>query len=448
MSALAETPPKVAAPVAAETPVIKTPVPNGGLPSNVKINRDYSADEHFSKHEEANGRKAPVAPVVPVVPVVPKAADAPVAPPVVPVVKKADLASAVVESIAPESQKPPVVAPVAAAPLEDDDVDKLTLDPKYSGSAHEQFKAVKASRKEIREKLAGAERELVTTRAEVERLKTSGGPAVETPETVKMKTEHAAMAKRLMILDLESTPDFQREFAVPISGAEQEARNILEANGVTGVDIAALLSKEGVEFRKELSAVVTKLPNALDQGDFAAAIRTAQGLKQRANFAKSKAGEINQHLREQMVNGHKAAFEEAFIETMGAVKIAEITPPAGSAPEVVQEFENFNQSVRGLRGNAERIVLGASKPKDIAMAGIKAARFDFVAKHVVPSLQKAVAFRDARITELESELAGIRARNPNKNLGGGGGGGGGEGGDPSKMSHKDAAEHFYNKPSQ
>ena len=437
MSALAE--PTVTPGAPAPEPAPKAPLPNGGLPDSVRPNKDYSADTFFKKHQEeqkiaAAGPAAPAAPAV-VAPVAAPAA-APAAEPA-PEKKPADLGGQLADSFLPEGAKP-VAAPVAA-PASENPEDKVELAAKYSPEAHESFKQVKTITKELRGTLVQRDAKIAELQAENERIR-SGAAPVETPELVKLRAEHKAMSDRLVVLDLENHPNYQREFVAPRTAAEQEARNILEAAGVKDVDIAGLLGKDPVEFRRGLSAIAAKLPVPLDQHDFAAQMRTAYDLKQRAGQASAKAGELNQALKAQTQAGYKTAFESTFAETLGSAKIPELSAPADATPEQRAQVESFNSDFRAVRANAERIALGNTDPKSISKHSIQAAMYEFQVKQVLPMLSKSNAEKTARIAELEGQLKAINARNPGKTVGGIPHTSGGV--DPSKMSHKEAAEYF------
>lgn len=454
MSAIVEPPvTPVAAPAAAPAPV--APAKKDHLPSGVKVDHRHDATEFFEKHRAENNlpptpgaTPATAAPVVaPVVAPVAPAAGEPVVAPVTPV-KSDDLGSQVSAGFLPESAKtkPPVVAPVAApdgsAAAGENPEDKVVLGKEYSQPAHESFKQVKAITKQVRETLTQRERELTEVRAENERLKT-GAVTVDRPEDVQMRTENAEMKKRLLILDIESNPDFRREFIAPRSAAEQEARNILEANGVTGVDIAAMLAKDPVAFRRDLSETAAKLKTGLDQADFAQAMRTAHTLRQRQGEAMSKSDELRTALNQRTVLQHRQAFEMTYAETLGAMPQTELTAPVGATPEVIQQVTGFNTALRGIRAEAERIALGTSDPKQIASASLKAAAYEFQVRHALPIMSKAIAYRDATIADLQGQLAALKARNPN-NRGPASAPAATGGTDPSKMNHHDAAEYYAN----
>jgi hypothetical protein len=205
-----------------------------------------------------------------------------------------------------------------------------------------------------------------------------------------------------------------------------------------------LLSKDPVSFRQAVSAIAEKLPLALDKSDFANAARTAYGLKQRGDQAVGKAGEINRNLQAQQVNGYKTAFEGTFSKTLGSMAGAkELAIPADATPEQRSELEAFNAGFRNVRAEAEKIALGSTTPEDISRSSIEAALYKWQTKNVLPLMAKTIKQREARVAELESQLANIRARNPNAQL---------RGVDstpgavrPEDMNHHDAAEYWANK---
>lgn len=319
--------------------------------------------------------------------------------------------------------------------------DRVVLDKSFSPKAHQSFDAIKTIAKGLRDQLTERDRELKEAKAQVENIK-AGAVNVETPEVVKLRADNETMSKRLMVLDLQSHPRFQQEFVAPRSAAEQEASAILQAAGVTE-DIPALLAKNQVDFRKGISEIAKKLPTPLDQADFANAMRTAHALKVKGDQAISNAREMNQTLQQQQAEGYKQAFDEVYSRTLGQLKVAELRAPNGAKPEEIAEVEAFNNGVRGIRSQAERIALGASNPKDIAVASLQAAAFRFQQTHAMPAIMKMIAAKDARIAELEGNLSGIRARNPNRDIRGIPPSEGGV--DPSKMNNQDAAEYWFNK---
>ncbi|MDE2102732.1 MAG: hypothetical protein KGL39_36140 [Patescibacteria group bacterium] len=445
MSAVIEPPvAPAAAPAAPVSPAMPapTPRPSSSLPTGISVNHNYDPGELYEKHVEANRPVKPAA--APAAPA--SAAPAPEKPaaaaaPVTEAPKKDDAISQLADRYLPKSATPEAAAPPAEPGPEANPEDRLSLSKDASPKAHESFAALKTVSKGLRDQLIARDRELTDLKGEVEKLR-SGAVPVETPELVKLKAEHEAMSKRLMVLDLQSHPRFQQEFIEPRNAAETEARAILQAHG-QDANIDAILNKSGPEFRKAISEIAAKLPTTLDQADFANAMRTAQALKQKADSAVQNASQLNQTLKAQTSEGFKKAFDEVSAKAFSQMTLSELHAPAGAPPEAIAEVEAFNNGFRALRGNAEKLALGASAPQDIAAAAIRAAAFDFQSKHVMPMVMKSIQAKDARIAELEAQLTGLRARNPNHALGVAAPGA--DGMDPTKMDNKQAAEYFYNK---
>ena len=449
MSAIAEPPvtPPPAAPGAAPA---AAPRPSSVLPTGVKIDSNYDPGVLYEKHIQEHKPPVRVPDQGPPAGVVPPPQPPPppmkdgVQPPVpsaVPVVKKDDVASQLTSQFLPEGAQPPAPAAPPAPGPEANPEDRIQLTREASPAAHESFKAMRTVAGGLRDQLIARDRELTEARAEVDRLK-SGAVSVETPEIVKLKQEHEAMSKRLMVVDLQSHPQFQQRFVAPRTAAEQEATAILAAHGVQA-DIEGLLNKNPVDFRKALSDVAAKLPTALDQADFANAMRTAHTLKQQGDQAVQNAGQLNHTMKQQTVEGHRRAFDEVYTRTVGGLRLAELRAPAGATPQEVAEVEAYNTGIRNLRTEAEKIALGTSDPQSIAAASLRAAAYDFHQARVMPMMLKVISGKDATIADLTAQLNGLRARNPNRDMRGIDGGG--EGVDPSKMDNHQAADYWFNK---
>ena len=447
MSALAEPQVTTGATPAAPAAAPAAPAKTSHLPSGVKVDHSHDATTFFEAHKAANA-PAPVAPA-PAAP--PAGTGTPTLPPPPPprtdsapapaIPKKDDVTAQLTQRFLPDSAKPPEPAPAPAPGPEANPEDRVVLDKSFSPAAQSSFAAIKTIAKGLRDQLLTRDAELTTTREELARVK-AGASTVLTPEVQKKLDEYEAMSKRLMVLDLQNHPQFQQQFVAPRSAAEQEAAAILAAHGVQ-VDIEGLLSKNPVDFRKALSDVAAKLPTALDQADFATAMRTAHTLKQRGDQAIQNAGQLNQDLRQQTVQGHKQAFEDVYGKTVGALKLSELRAPTGATPEQLSEIEAYNNGIRGLRTEAEKIALGTSDPRSIASASLKAAAYDFHQTRVMPMMLKVIAGKDGEIAALTAQITGLRARNPNRDMRGIDGGG--EGVDPSKMDNHQAADYWFNK---
>ena len=452
MSAIAEppvasgVPPASPVPAAAPAATPRAPAKSAAanLPEGLKVDHSHDASEFFEAHKAANQPAKPAAAASPAPAAKEPVAAPAAAEPVAPVeAKDKGIAGQLADRFLPESAKvkaevrPQEDAPALAANAHPEDA--LSLGKESSQRARENFDNLKSITKTLREQVAARDREVQEAKSEVERLK-SGAVPVDTPELQKLRAEHKAMADRLLVLDLQSHPDYQREFVAPKSAAEEEARNILAAAGITNVDLEAILNKDPVSFRKELSALAQKLPTALDQADFATQMRAAHTLNHKAKDAVARAGEIGSALRQKTVAEQRAAFDTTFAQSLGALNIQELVAPAGSPPEDVAAVAAFNEGIRAIRPNAEKIALGTTDARGISQAAIKAAAYEFQVTRAMPMMSKLISIKEARIADLESQLKGIRDRNPNRNIGGVPSSGGGK--RPEDMSHSEAAEYF------
>ena len=435
MSALAEPP------VQTSIPERRPVLANGGLPESATMKPvGPSTDELFNKHQIENGKvPAPVAPA--------PAAAAPVAPEPKPAVPdrvadiaapaspKADLA----DQFLPDAAKKPAEAKVepVASPASANPEDAVILDKSYTPKAHESFAQVKAITKDLRSQLQKANDELTAARSEVEKVK-SGAVVVDSPEIATLRAEHESMSKRLMVLDLQEHPKFKQEFIAPRDASLAAASELLPGKNLSG-----LLNLPRAEFGKAVSDAAKDLPT-FDQTDFANHMRTAYQLKQRGDQAVGKAGEINQAMRTQQVDGYKKAFENTFASTIGSLTgVKELVAPADATPDQRARVERFNNGFKGIRSEAEKIALGASTPEEISRSSIMAAAYRWQSKEVLPMMSELIANGKSRIAELEGQIADIRRRNPNAQIRGTDSSPGAI--DPSKMSHHDAAEYFANQ---
>lgn len=448
MSGLAE-PPVSSTPPTSGMPPIAPKTPNGGLPDGIKMDRSHDASSFFEAHQIENGRKAAPAAATPPADVKPPEGAKPVdVPP--PIVKKDDVSSKLADSFLPEaarSREPvkielahPVSTPESTASGDDIDaaireIESIEPHIKSSPERVQQFKTLRTKSAQVARDLA-QKLEIATKRETELREKLNAAP--ESEDMARIRSEHEAMSKRLMVLDLQSHPKFSQEFIQPRDSALAAAAELLP-----GANVAALLNLPRAEFGKAVSEAASKL-SAFDQTDFASHMRTAYQLKQRGEQAMGKASEINQALRQQTVNGHKQAFDGTFAKTIGSmVGVKELTVPADATPEQRAEADAFNAGFRNIRSAAEQIALGTSDPEGIARASIKAATYEWQVKSVLPLMAKTIKQKEARVAELEGQIAAIKSRNPNSQMRGVDVSTNGI--DPATMNHHDAAEYFATK---
>lgn len=424
------------------------------LPESAKISVDsrHDASAHFAAHQVENGLKPVAAPVTPIVPVTPQAVPAAEIPPIPTPV--ADPASQLSQRYVPESAKAPIVPVAPVIPASDPTAalnpeDKLELPPNYSANARQSFDGIKAVAKDLRIQMVSKDTELTRLRGELEQLRT-GGDASELErlrtQTTSLQAENENMSKRLMVVDLQSHPRFQSEIIAPRQQALGEAKTILDAQNLNA-DLESLIARDDVSFRAGLSEIVAKLPTALDQADFATAIRSARGLKLRADQAITNAKDTSTALRQQSTQAQQVAFDGAWRSTIGSMQgFSELAIDPTAPAEARTLVEQFNAGFRNIGPAARKLALEASSSDQVSRAAIKAAAYDWQATHVLPLMSRAISAKDARIAELELQINGIRSRNPNAQMRGQVGPSDASL-DPNKMDHRQAAEFFASRRS-
>jgi hypothetical protein len=412
----------------------------------------HSADGFYEAHKAANDPSAapaipapaasPAAPAAPAAqPIVASAAPAPVTPAEPP---RGSLAAKLAAKAQPAAAAP--VEPTAGANPED----SVVLDKGYSQAAHDSFKQIKGITSGLRDQLNAARENERQLKAQLDAAK-SATPAPDVAEIEHLRAEHKQMSDRLALVDLREHPKFQAEFVMPQQAALAEAAALLAANGITGVDVANLLSKPRSELGKAVSEVASKLPD-FDRVEFSENIRKAYALNQNAQSALAKSREIYGGLKNQTETQQKSAFNKTWDRSAGPLSehIVEIDIPADLTDAHARAAaEAYNASIKGLRTVAEQRAFGPATAENVSENAIKSAAYDFHIQQAMPRLMGEFQSLLNLNKQLADQLTAIRGRNPNAQISGAGNGGPTQGGgNPdgtlsmeqlSKMSHADAA---------
>jgi hypothetical protein len=431
-------PPADTAPV----PPAETPNPYRGpvLPesSGIKPNQRHDASEFFDKKPAAPAAIAePAKPVEPAkVEVKPKQE----------VVSPDEIDSPMLRAL--EKKSKPAAAPVVATPVQpasvDNPEDKIELASNAHASTKDQFKSLKTITRELRGQLTQAqERE----RSLNEQLKShaTAQPQVDNSDVERLRAEHKAMSDRLALVDLQSHPTFQQQYVQPKNQSLTEAQQLLEANGVTDVKVEGLLNKPRSEFGKLVSEAASKLSD-FDKVDFASHMRKAWELEQGSRSALNKSRELMNGIAQQNGAKQRGAFEKTWGAVAGSVNehIVELEPLPTATAEERASIESYNQSIKNLRINAEKLALNPMDEEGVSKAAIKAAAYDFHIAHAMPRLEQEMTGLLRLVRDQAAELKAIRARNPNSDRSHAPAVGTGRA-DPSKMDAKEAAEYFFNR---
>lgn len=436
-----------------QTPAPKQPVPNGGLPDSVKVNGGHDASEFFNKHVAANpglADKLGIAPVAsPSAPAAPQKDDASAPADNAPAPKgsvAAKLAGKNRHPQVPKQSEPATAAPQPDGGAPKDPLSEHNLPPGYSKNAKEAFDNLKTLARGLQDQLASARETERQLKSQLEAARSST-PTPDVAEMEKLRAEHKALSDRLALVDLREHPKFQAEVLQPQQAAIAEAQAIFEANGKT-VDLASMLAKSKPEFLKAVGEATKELSVA-EQVEVSNNMRSAYQLKQQGDSMLGKSRETYGALRNQSLDRQKQVFEQTWAKVAAPITehLVEIEEPDNATPEQKQDIADFNASVRGLRGAAERIAFGESKTEDIATNSIKAAAYDL---HVGKVLPKILSEYESLLTlnkQLSDQLAAVRARNPNRSgtAPAIAAGGPGDPQDPRNMDHKAAADYYFKR---
>ncbi len=306
----------------------------------------------------------------------------------------------------------PKKTPVAAPPTtEADPFEKYSLPETAPEEQRSQFTELK--------RISRAQhKELADLKAKV------NAPTLPAPEVEKLRSEHKAALDRLAVLDLQSHPDFKRQYSEPKTKALAEVAEILSFSDKGQVDLNGLLGKD----RKTFSAEVTKLTeglNPMDATTVQTALRDAYRVSQDEKVALTKAGELSQNLARQSESQAKQAFEEVSsnLGPLGEFLVT-LDMPEGATAEERTEIEDYNASVSNMRQNVEKTVFGRTDEKGMAVLGWKAGTLDFLLSKGIPRMEKNYAALVQSHAALTAELAAIKGAK----------GSGPVSGDPSKTS--------------
>lgn len=256
--------------------------------------------------------------------------------------------------------------------------------------------------KATEKKLADAEAQLATLR--------KATPA-DIADVERLKAENQKALDRLAVLDLQSHPDFTRQYSEPKAKALSEANEVLSYNGKDAIDPNLLFAKSQKDFNAAV-AEATKDMNAMDAMAVQSSLRAAYKLTGEESQALSKAGELRAGIEAKTAQQSKQAFEEVY----GNIGIESILQPR-QAPDSATaderaEVEMFNQKLSSFRSMSEKNVFGRLSPKDAAALGIKAAALDLIVSDILPVADKGfkvvVAQRDSLIKELQA-IKGLKS---------------------------------------
>jgi hypothetical protein len=328
-------------------------------------------------------------------------------------------------------KKPEAASAKPAAEIAGDE-DKIALDAKAAEGTRTQFTQLKTITKGLRTELAARDAEIAT-------LKKNAGTPVSTPELDRLRAEHKSMSERLSVVDLQSHPDFVRQFGEPKNAIIANINTVLADNKVDGADVASLVGKSRADFMKGASEIAAKLPE-FEQHAFMTDMRQLFKLEGDAKAALTKAKEIGATLYQRSEATAKAAFEGVWNSLEFGEGLAALEVPADASDEDKAAIGEYNKAVAGVRASAEGIAFGRGDEKAMALTATKAATFDFMLSHGIPRMEAEHKQALGLIAELKGEIEALKGA---RKSGGDGGGGGNDG--AAETSHADSASKVWTR---
>ncbi len=325
------------------------------------------------------------------------------------------------------------VAPPAAAP-DVDPVEKMRLPDNASADSVTNFNSLAKVAKERKVLADNLAKELADLRSK------SANPAqpnvAEQAEIQRLRDEHKAATDRLAILDIQSHPDFARQYVEPKKAALAAAAEVIAYNEKAVPEMAALLTKPMKEFNAVVSEL-TKDMNPADASTVMQSLRQARDLHGKEQQALSSSSELRTQLQAKTQLEQKRAFDSVAAEAVPAFAKMEITETMSA--EARATALDYNQSVDGIRARAESRAFGKISERDVANMAFKEVAFEHMVKHAIPVLEKHVSAQNGVIAELTAELTKLKGGNGPANLGTQGQPGAV---DTSKMSREERTHYF------
>lgn len=302
------------------------------------------------------------------------------------------------------------------------------------------WKQLKLTAKQEREAAALAKKEAAELKAQIETLR-KATPA-DASALDQLKSEKKALEDRLAVLDLQSHPDFLRQYSEPKKKALAEADMLLKDNGVgEAPDFVALMSKPRAEFAKTVSELASKM-NTMDAASFTSAMRDAYRIQGEERNALSKSSELHQQLQSKAAAAQKQAFEDTFGKLGPSDHLLTPLPiPEGASEEDKTAAASYNEAIKGIRSNAEKFAFGRLDEKGVAAIASKAAMLDFIVQHAAPRMDREhralIEVNKQLVEEINAlrgakKTGGFSESNQSKN-----------GVDTSKMSFQELADHHF-----
>jgi len=278
--------------------------------------------------------------------------------------------------------------------------DKIAIPTNASPEAVKNFAAYKESMKAIltaeRKRAADAE-----ARANVHQAASPADAQAAAEREARLK----AAEDRLLVLDVQSHPDFHRQYIEPRDKALTTVKEVLAYNEKPATELTPILSKPLKDFNAEVSKL-TEGMNAADSSTVMQSLRAAREAHNSSQAAIAKAGDVHKQLSAQSAQRQKQAFESVVNEVIP--NFTKLEAEEGMSPEQRQSVEEYNRSVDGLRTNAEALAFGKTDERSVAQMALKSSVMDHMIKYALPQLESRYNAARSTIADLTAQLEALK----------------------------------------
>jgi hypothetical protein len=329
-------------------------------------------------------------------------------------------------------EKPKADAPAAT----DHPEDKLDLSESTKPETRTQFADLKNITKGLRTEVSTKATENETLRRQVEELRTKGS---DPAELTALKTERDAMSQRLSQLDLQNHPEFKKTFGEPKAQLMESIKESLTNSEAGDVDVAAMLKLTGPAFSKAVSEAAEELSD-FDKPAFMSDMRQLQKLSMAEKNALDKSGDLSKEFAVKAEQSSRQAFEKVWTEIGGMDQfLVKLDVADSMSAEEKSSVDAYNQSVGGVKAEAEKIAFAATDDTGVSRIATEAATFRFLVKEAFPRMESGYRESQKLVSALQAEIKALKGSQPK----GGDNGGDRHGGVPNSQDHESAAASIW-----
>jgi hypothetical protein len=369
-----------------------TPASDDSLASNLS-----AAESFFASKPDTT----PAAPAVAVAATATPAVAAPAAPAVPSLIKTKP-------SVAATPAAAPVAAPVAITP----EFDKL-IGPDEKNKHRPDWDKMKAAASEHFTARSSAEAKLAAAEARLAARGPEQADDASKARIAQLETQVKGYDDKLKVFDLQSHPDFIKQYVAPQQKAVTSIKEALVLEGVTSANVDQILTLEGKSFVEAVSKLLPEL-SEFNRASVAQSFRDAKSIATAAKAALGNVDSLRTQYSQDFAARSRAAFDSVgkqFEDTLGQVTSDEKADDATKMADV-----EYNQSLTSLSKKAEALAFGQTSELGVSEMAHKSTRFDFMITHAVPRLvasyDKVVQAQNSQISDLTRQITELTGAAP------------------------------------